>query len=110
MTVTSDSTPLSAISTATKTGSPTRMNPVAMGSTMTERFNVAGAMLAKLFGRPGEESGLFAERAAKVRDIGVVQAMYGSSLFIVLTLLASMSTAVVYGEGGELVVRGACQS
>ncbi len=81
----------------------------AMGSTMTERFNVAGAMLAKLFGRPGEESGLFAERAAKVRDIGVVQAMYGSSLFIVLTLLASMSTAVVYGVGGDLVVRGAFQ-
>jgi ATP-binding cassette, subfamily B, bacterial len=81
----------------------------AMGSTMTERFNVAGAMLAKLFGRPREESGLFAERAAKVRDIGVVQAMYGSSLFIVLTLLASMSTAVVYGVGGDLVVRGAFQ-
>ena len=81
----------------------------AMGSTMTERFNVAGAMLAKLFGRPQEESRLFAERAAKVRDIGVVQAMYGSSLFIALTLLASLSLAVVYGVGGELVVRGAFQ-
>src|SRR3984957_19900463 len=81
----------------------------AMGSTMTERFNVAGAMLAKLFGRPQEESRVFAERAAKVRDIGVTQAMYGSSLFIVLTLLASMSTAVVYGVGGALVVRGAFQ-
>jgi ATP-binding cassette subfamily B protein len=81
----------------------------AMGSTMTERFNVAGAMLAKLFGRPREESGLFAERAAKVRDIGVVQAMYGSSLFIALTLLASLSMAVVYGVGGDLVVRGAFQ-
>ena len=81
----------------------------AMGSTMTERFNVAGAMLAKLFGRPQEESGVFAGRAAKVRDIGVVQAMYGSSLFIALTLLASLSTAVVYGVGGDLVVRGAFQ-
>jgi ATP-binding cassette, subfamily B, bacterial len=81
----------------------------AMGSTMTERFNVAGAMLAKLFGRPQEESRVFAERAAKVRDIGVVQAMYGSSLFIALTLLASLSIAVVYGVGGELVVRGAFQ-
>ncbi|HEV2373079.1 MAG TPA: ABC transporter ATP-binding protein [Streptosporangiaceae bacterium] len=81
----------------------------AMGSTMTERFNVAGAMLAKLFGRPQEESGLFAERAAKVRDIGVVQAMYGSTLFIALTLLASLSTAVVYGVGGSLVVRGVFQ-
>ena len=81
----------------------------AMGSTMTERFNVAGAMLAKLFGRPPEESATFAGRAAKVRDIGVVQAMYGSSLFIALTLLASVSLAVVYGAGGYLVVHGAFQ-
>jgi ATP-binding cassette subfamily B protein len=81
----------------------------AMGSTMTERFNVAGAMLAKLFGRPRDEIGLFAERAAKVRDIGVVRAMYGSTLFIALTLLASLSTAVVYGGGGALVVQGAFQ-
>jgi len=76
---------------------------------MTERFNVAGAMLAKLFGRPHEEDGVFAERAAKVRDIGVSQAMYGSTLFIALTLLASLSTAVVYGVGGVLVVHGAFQ-
>jgi ATP-binding cassette subfamily B protein len=81
----------------------------AMGSTMTERFNVAGAMLAKLFGRPQEESDTFAGRAAKVRDIGIVQAMYGSSLFIALTLLASLSVAVIYGVGGTLVVRGAFQ-
>jgi len=80
-----------------------------MGSTMTERFNVAGAMLVKLFGRLREESSLFADRAANVRDIGVVQAMYGSSLFVALTLLASLSTAVVYGVGGDLVVRGAFQ-
>src|SRR5216683_3734143 len=76
----------------------------AMGSTMTERFNVAGAMLVKLFGRPREESEVFAERAGRVRDIGVVQAMYGSSLFISLTLLASLATAVVYGLGGILVI------
>jgi ATP-binding cassette subfamily B protein len=81
----------------------------AMGSTMTERFNVAGAMLAKLFGRPQEEIGGFADRAAKVRDVGVVQAIYGSSLFITLTLLASLSTAVVYGVGGDLVVRHTLQ-
>jgi ATP-binding cassette, subfamily B, bacterial len=80
-----------------------------LGSTMTERFNVAGAMLAKLFGRTQEEDGFFAERAAKVRDVGVLQAMYGSTLFIALTLLASLSTAVVYGVGGDLVVHGAFQ-
>jgi ATP-binding cassette, subfamily B, bacterial len=80
-----------------------------MGSTMTERFNVAGAMLAKLYGRPAEELGLFSNRAARVRDIGVVTAMYGGVLFISLTLLASMATAMIYGVGGWLVVGGAFQ-
>ena len=81
----------------------------AMGSTMTERFNVAGAMLVKLFGKPDSESVVFAGRAAKVRDIGVVQAVYGSTLFIALSLLASLATAVVYGVGGKLVIDGAFQ-
>jgi ATP-binding cassette subfamily B protein len=80
-----------------------------MGSTMTERFNVAGAMLVKLFGRPGEEADVFAGRAARVRDIGVVTAMYGRVFFIALTLLASMATALVYGLGGSLVISGAFQ-
>ncbi len=76
----------------------------AMGSTMTERFNVAGAMLVKLFGRPAEEADTFASRAGRVRDIGVQTAMYGSTLFIALTLLASLATAMVYGLGGWLVI------
>jgi ATP-binding cassette, subfamily B, bacterial len=80
-----------------------------MGSTMTERFNVAGAMLVKLFGDPAAEARVFARRAAQVRDIGVVTAMLGSALFIALSLLASMATAVVYGLGGGLVIRGAFQ-
>jgi ATP-binding cassette subfamily B protein len=80
-----------------------------MGSMMTERFNVAGAMLVKLFGRPRDESQSFASRAAKVRDIGVVTAMYGQVFFVALTLLASLVTAVVYGLGGTLVIRGTFQ-
>jgi ATP-binding cassette subfamily B protein len=80
-----------------------------MGSTMTERFNVAGAMLVKLFGHPEHESRVFAGRAARVRDIGVTTAMYGSTLFIALSLLASMATAVVYGLGGGLVIHGTIQ-
>jgi ATP-binding cassette, subfamily B, bacterial len=80
-----------------------------MGSTMTERFNVAGAMLAKLYGRPREESDLFSNRAARVRDIGVVTAVYGSVLFVSLTLLASIATAMIYGVGGSLVISGAFQ-
>jgi ATP-binding cassette, subfamily B, bacterial len=81
----------------------------AMGSTMTEHFNVAGAMLVKLFGHPDNEARVFSGRAARVRDIGVVTAMYGSTLFIALSLLASLATAVVYGLGGSLVINGAIQ-
>jgi ATP-binding cassette subfamily B protein len=80
-----------------------------MGTTMTERFNVAGAMLAKLFGRRREESGTFAGQASKVRDIGVIQAMYGSALLIALNLVAALSIAVVYGLGGILAVHGVFQ-
>jgi ATP-binding cassette, subfamily B, bacterial len=80
-----------------------------MGSTMTERFNVAGAMLAKLFGRPREESALFASKAGQVREIGVTRDMYGSVLMIGITLLTALFTAVVYGVGGSLVVKGALQ-
>jgi ATP-binding cassette, subfamily B, bacterial len=81
----------------------------AMGSTMTERFNVAGAMLVKLFGRPREESEVFADRAGRVRDIGVRQAIYGQVFFISLSLLAALATAVVYGLGGTLVIHGVLQ-
>jgi ATP-binding cassette subfamily B protein len=80
-----------------------------MGSMMTERFNVAGAMLVKLFGRPREESRVFGSRAIKVRDIGVTQAMYGQVFFVSLTLLASLVTALVYGLGGTLVIDGTFQ-
>jgi ATP-binding cassette subfamily B protein len=80
-----------------------------MGSTMTERFNVAGAMLAKLYGRPREESRLFAAKAHQVREIGVTRDMYGSVFMIAVTLLTAMLTAVVYGVGGTLVIRGALE-
>jgi ATP-binding cassette subfamily B protein len=76
---------------------------------MTERFNVAGAMLAKLYGRPAEESEVFSNRAGRVRDIGEVTSVYGSVLFISLTLLASIATAMIYGVGGSLVVAGTFQ-
>jgi ATP-binding cassette subfamily B protein len=80
-----------------------------MGSTMTERFNVAGALLVKLFGRPRQESETFASRAIQVRDIGIVQSMYGQVFFVTLTLLASLVTALVYGLGGTLVINGTFQ-
>jgi ATP-binding cassette subfamily B protein len=77
-----------------------------MGSMMNERFNVAGAMLVKLFGRPREESEVYASKVAKIRDIGVTQAMYGQVFFVAITLLASLITAVVYGVGGSMVIDG----
>jgi ATP-binding cassette subfamily B protein len=80
-----------------------------MGSTMTERFNVAGAMLSKLYGRPADELDLFSGRAGRVRDIGVLTALWGSALVTGLALLATLSTSVVYGLGGELVIHGALQ-
>jgi ATP-binding cassette, subfamily B, bacterial len=78
-----------------------------MGSMMTERFNVAGAMLVKLFGRPRDESAAFARNAVGVRDIGVTQAMYGQVFPVMLGLLAAVVTALVYGVGGVEVIRGA---
>ncbi|MGI8698644.1 MAG: ABC transporter ATP-binding protein, partial [Mycobacteriales bacterium] len=73
-----------------------------MSTTMTERFNVSGALLVKLFGRLPEESATFSNNAARVRDIGVVSAMYSRIFFVALTLVASMATALVYGVGGVL--------
>ncbi|MGZ4644595.1 MAG: ABC transporter ATP-binding protein, partial [Blastococcus sp.] len=77
-----------------------------MNATMTERFNVAGALLVKLFGRPKVEAESFRGRAARVRDIGVVSAMYGRTFFTALTLVAALATALVYGLGGWLAFSG----
>jgi ATP-binding cassette, subfamily B, bacterial len=71
-----------------------------MSTQMTERFNVAGALLVKLFGRLGDEEKLFRGKARRVADIGVQQAMYGRILFVSLTLVAAFGTALVYGMGG----------
>ena len=77
-----------------------------MGQTMTERFNVSGALLVKIFGRLPEESTAFSNKAARVRDIGITSAMYGRLLFTALTLVASLATALVYGFGGWRVIGG----
>jgi ATP-binding cassette, subfamily B, bacterial len=75
-----------------------------MNMTMTERFNVSGALLVKLFGRPGEELHSFEKRAGRVRDIGVTQAMYARFFIAALMLTASLATALVYGWGGLQVI------
>jgi len=78
-----------------------------MSAQMSERFNVAGALLVKLFGRPAEEAGAFSGRAGHVRDIGVRMAMANRWFFTALTLVASLATAIAYGLGGNLVITGA---
>ncbi|HEV7654148.1 MAG TPA: ABC transporter ATP-binding protein [Mycobacteriales bacterium] len=77
-----------------------------MNATMTERFNVSGALLVKLFGRPADESRSFSERATRVRDIGVVSAMYARTFFVALTLVAALAQALVYGLGGWFALTG----
>ena len=78
-----------------------------MNNGMVERFNVAGALLVKLFGHPDVESRAFKDKAARVRDIDIVQAIYARFFFIALLLTAALATAVVYGWGGVLAVHGA---
>ena len=77
-----------------------------MNNTMNERFNVAGALLVKLFGDPARETRLFSERAGRVRDIGVTTSMYGASFMAGLVLTASLATAIVYGWGGVEAAKG----
>ena len=75
-----------------------------MNTTMTERFNVSGALLVKLFGRPDEERYDFADQAGRVRDIGIRSALYSRTFLIALTLLGAVGTAAVYWVGGTMAI------
>ncbi len=75
-----------------------------MNMVMSERFNVAGAMVVKLFGRPHDELAVFERRAGNVRDIGIRQATYQRFFFVALGLTASLATAFAYGFGGTAVL------
>ena len=75
-----------------------------MNTLMTERFNVSGALVAKLFGRPADERAGFSNRSGRVRDIGIRLALYMRVFFVLLGLVAAIGTAVVYWEGGHLVL------
>ena len=78
-----------------------------MSTQMTERFNVAGALLVTLFGRPRDEHQEFSSRAARVRDAGISIAMANRWFFTALLLVGSLATAIAYGVGGNLVISGA---
>ncbi|NQW60045.1 ABC transporter ATP-binding protein [bacterium] len=77
-----------------------------MNTQMTERFNVSGALLVKLFGRHSEEVGAFSRRAGRVRDIGIRSALYGRIFFVALGLVGAVGAAAIYGVGAHLVVDG----
>jgi ATP-binding cassette subfamily B protein len=77
-----------------------------LNSTMTERFNVSGALLVKLFGRPQQESDEFNSVAGRVRDAGVKRAMTGVVLFIALPMIGALGTASVYWLGARQVIDG----
>ena len=77
-----------------------------MNNTMTERFNVAGALLVKLFGRHDDEAADFSDRAGRVRDIGVRSALYSQIFLIALTLVGAVGTAIIYWLGGHLAIDG----
>ena len=78
-----------------------------MSSTMTERFNVSGAMLVSLYGRQSDEKSYFRARARKVADIGIEIALLNRIFFIALTSIAAVATAIAYGIGGHLAIDGA---
>jgi ATP-binding cassette, subfamily B, bacterial len=75
----------------------------------TERSNVSGALLAKLYGRPEEEAGLFTRKATRIRDLAVASAASSQLLVVFIGLLAALVTALVYGLGGTLVIHGVFQ-
>jgi ATP-binding cassette subfamily B protein len=78
-----------------------------MSSTMTERFNVSGALLVKLYGDIDQESSIFKKKARKVADIGISMAMLNTFFFIALISIAALATAIAYGIGGHLAIDGA---
>ena len=78
-----------------------------LGNLMTERFNVGGALLLKLFGRREEEDATYAERAGVVRDLGVRISLVTRIFMAFMMLVPALATALVYGVGGVLAVQGA---
>ncbi|RNL79406.1 ABC transporter ATP-binding protein [Nocardioides marmorisolisilvae] len=75
-----------------------------LGNLMTERFNVGGALLLKLFGRREDEDTRYAERAGVVRDLGVRIALVTRVFAATMMLIPALATALVWGIGGHLVI------
>jgi ATP-binding cassette subfamily B protein len=80
-----------------------------MGATMAERFNVAGALLVKLFGRRDAELDEFGQRARAVRNNAVHQAVTSRVYFAILAVTGAVGTAGVYWVGSRAVIDGSLQ-
>jgi ATP-binding cassette subfamily B protein len=78
-----------------------------MNALMNETLNIGGALLVKLFGRAPVEVNRFQQRASVVRDLGIHRAVVGTSFFVIIGLISAVGSALVYGMGGFLVIRGA---
>ncbi len=78
-----------------------------LGNRMTERFNVGGALLVRLLGVPATESREYAERAERVRDVGIRIALANRFFVVALGLVAAVATSLTYGIGGLLAISGA---
>jgi len=78
-----------------------------MNALMNETLNISGALLVKLFGRAPVEVNRFQQRAAVVRDLGIRRAVLGTIFFVIIGLISAVGSALVYGMGGFLVMRGA---
>ena len=75
-----------------------------LGNLMTERFNVGGALLLKLFGRRDEEDAKYAEKAGLVRDLGIRISLVTRVFMAMMMLIPALATALVYGIGGALAI------
>ncbi|MFE9421948.1 ABC transporter ATP-binding protein [Kitasatospora sp. NPDC006697] len=80
-----------------------------LGSLLDERFNVSGAMLVKLYGRPEREAAQFADRAGRARNLAIREQVLGRLFFVTISLLAALTTTLTYGIGGVLVIHGHLQ-
>ncbi|MFI9366798.1 ABC transporter ATP-binding protein [Kitasatospora sp. NPDC053057] len=80
-----------------------------LSALMSERFNVAGATLAKLYGRAEQESGLFASKAARVRDVAIALILQSRILGVLTIVLTALTSALVYGVGGVLTIDGSLE-
>jgi ATP-binding cassette subfamily B protein len=75
-----------------------------MSATMTERFNVSGALLVSLYGDGKNEGDNFRKKARKVADIGIKSALLNRLFIISLSTLAAVATALAYGVGGHFAI------